>query len=197
VKHILALLLICISLLAVSRCNSYIHAEKRANDIVFGVNYPYWYAVGQIQQETGCRNVISRDGVGSQGFAQITFRVWRKYLLKHNIKNIVALDNQFLAQAYIIKNCKAQAYSSHMWVWYQIYNGGIIVNKEIIRARNALDIREVSHSQAEKYCKRGYTHWSNGRVQSNCKINYDYSKQVYRYGQLYKTTATTNKYLFW
>ena len=178
------------------RCQKYIQLERVAHYAVFGVDYPYWYGIGQLQQESGCRDIISRDGVGSQGVAQITYRVWQKFLNKKGIKNLYSVGNQIHAQAYIMKNCKKQAYSSHLWVAYSVYNSGHIVNKEITKARKALHIREVPYHIAKKFCKRRMIHFNNGQVISACKIGYDYPKKVFKYGQEYKEFNTTS-YRFW
>jgi len=177
------------------RCHSYIHDVRKAHYEVFGLNFPYWYGVGQLQQESGCRNIISNDGVGSQGLPQITYRIWQKYLQKKGINEIKSLSNQFKAQAWIMKNSKAQAYSSHMWVWYQVYNGGGAVNKEISRARKIYGIREIPHSMAREFCKRKDVVFSSGQRINACDINYEYSEKVFKYGLKYKLFDTD--YKFW
>ncbi|MDX1809725.1 MAG: hypothetical protein R3331_09315 [Sulfurospirillaceae bacterium] len=182
--------------LSADRCVAYVQQVRVAHSAVFGIDFPYWYGVGQIKQESGCRDIISRDGVGSQGVAQITYRIWQKYLDQKGIYNIDSIGNQLHAQAYIMQNAKQQAYSSHLWAAYQLYNGGGLINKEIMRARKALHITDVSHDQAHLFCKRKIVHFNNGQTRSACDINYDYSKRIYKYGQEYKT-FDTKKYKFW
>ncbi|WP_419767233.1 hypothetical protein [Arcobacter sp.] len=189
------MLFLCVTASA-DRCNSYVQEVRRAHYKVFGLDYPYWYAVGQLRQESNCRDVISRDGVGSQGVAQITYRWWQGFLSKKGIDNISSIKNQLLAQAYIMKDAKKQAYSSHLWVAYQVYNGGSLVNKEITRARNELGIREIPHDIAKKYCKRKTITFNNGQKINACDINYEYSEKVYKYGQKYKLFSD-GKYIFW
>jgi len=187
-----------LSLHASDRCRHYIQDVRRAHYRVFGLNYPYWYGVGQLQQESNCRNVLSRDGVGSEGLPQITYRIWKKFLRKKGIPNIKTIRNQLLAQAYIMKNCKIQAYSSHLWVAYQLYNGGPLINKEITRARRFYGIREVPHEIAREFCIRKKVRFSNGQVIDACDINYEYSEKVYKYGQWYNITgAADDPYIFW
>lgn len=178
-----------------TRCRNYIQQEKLAHYEVFGIDYPYWFGVGQIQQESGCRNILSKDGIGSEGLPQITLRVWKKYLTKYAIYSIGSIRNQIKAQALIMKDCKKQAFSSHLWVAYQLYNGGSLVNKEITRARKAYDIREVPWCLAIEFCKRKNIIFNNGQIVNACKINYDYSKKVYKYGIIYKTIDSS--YKFW
>jgi len=195
-SRLLFILLFLFATLSADRCQSYVQDVRKAHYKVFGLDYPYWYGVGQLKQESLCRDVISRDGVGSQGVAQITYRIWKKFLEKRGVDNIQSISNQLTAQALIMKDCKKQAFSSHLWVAYQVYNGGPLVNKEITRARLDLGIREVPHCVAVKYCKRKTITFSNGQKINACDINYDYSEKVFKYGNKYKI-INTNSYIFW
>lgn len=177
-------------------CNKYVKDVRKAHFQVFGIDYPYWYGVAQLQKESGCRNVISNDGIGSQGLAQITYRWWKKFLSSKGIDEIISVRNQTLAQAYIMKNSKNQAYSSHLWVSYQIYNGGSLVNKEITRAREDLKLREIPHQIARLYCKRKDIVFSNGQVINACDINYNYPVKIYMYAQKWKI-FNDSPYRFW
>lgn len=184
------------TLSADSRCKSYVQDVRKAHYAVFGLDYPYWYGVGQLEQESNCRNVISRDGVGSEGVSQITYRIWKDYLKRYNINDIKSIRNQIKAQAYIMKDCKKQAFSSHLWVAYQVYNGGALVNKEITRARKAYCIREVPHDKAREFCKRKTITFDNGYKINACDINYEYSEKVYEYGNKYKI-FDSQSYVYW
>lgn len=185
-----------VTLSADSRCRNYVNDVRKAHYRVFGLDYPYWYGVGQLQQESNCRDVISNDGIGSKGLAQITYRVWKKYLINMGIYNIDNISNQLKAQAYIMENSKQQAYSSHLWVAYQVYNGGGAVNKEISRARKFYNIREVSHSKAREFCKRKDIVFASGQIINACDINYEYSEKVFKYGNKYKIIES-DTYIFW
>lgn len=165
---------------AFDRCDSYTQEVRKAHFKVFGLNYPYWYGVAQLKQESNCRDVISRDGIGSQGLAQITYRWWQKYLKTKGINDIKSISNQLLAQAYIMQNASYQNPYKSLWINYQIYNGGNHVVKELKRANS------TKWEDGLKVCDRGYTTFSNGTKKSNCEINYDYSKKVYQYGQKWK-----------
>jgi hypothetical protein len=191
------LLFLSVTLSAGDRCKTYVQEVRRAHYSAFGLDYPYWYGVGQLKQESQCRDVISRDGVGSQGVAQITYRIWQKYLNQHGIYHINNIRNQLTAQALIMANCKEQAYSSHLWVAYQIYNGGPLVNKEIQRARVSTGLREIPHDIAREYCKRKTVTFDNGQTINACDINYDYSIRVYNYGRDYGVINESNKYHYW
>lgn len=185
------------SLYSRDRCVQYIQGVRTATYAVFGIDFPYWYNVGQLQQESNCRNVISNDGVGSQGLAQITYKVWRRFLDKKGITEIQNTSSQLHAQAFIMQNSKQQAYSSHLWVAYQVYNGGGAINKEISRARKALGKREISHAEARPFCQRKIVYFSSGQSISACDINYDYSEKIYKYGNMYNRLNLKTKYIFW
>lgn len=180
------------TLWAGDRCNNYIKDVRKAHYKVFGLDFPYWYGIAQLKQESGCRDVISRDGIGSQGLAQITYRWWKPFLNKKGIDSISSVRNQTLAQAYIMAQSKKQAYSSHLWVAYQIYNGGNWVNKEITRARQDLGIREVPHYIAKKYCTRKKVYYG----KTACEINYEYPEKIYKYAQKWKM-GNDYPYKFW
>jgi hypothetical protein len=120
---------------AQKRCEIYVQEVRKAHYSQFGVDFPYQYGVGQLQQESECRNILSRDGVGSEGLPQITYRVWQKTLKLNGIESIIAIPDQLKAQAIIMKSVYQPKYG--LWVTYQIYNGGRLVIKEIFRANVA------------------------------------------------------------
>lgn len=147
--------------------------------------------MGQLQQESNCRNVISRDGVGSEGLPQITFRVWKASLAKQGIFDIKSIPNQLKAHAYINYVSYKQDPYKHLWVTYQIYNGGTLVLKEIKRAG------KVDWALAKKACSRKIIKFKDGSTESACDINYSYPKQIYKYGSTYKTIEDSVLYPFW
>lgn len=181
---------------AFDKCKEYKHEVRKSHYLVFGIDFPYWYAIGQNKQESNCMDVISKDGIGSRGIPQITYRLWEDYLSKNGIDNIDTIQNQLLAQAYIMQDAKKQAFSSHLWVAYQVYNGGGLVNKEIKKARNDLGIREVPHCIARRYCDRKVITFNNGQKIDACDINYEYSQKIYKYAQPYKLFSDGD-YIFW
>ncbi len=173
------------------RCQSYVQEVRKAHYSQFGVDYPYQYGVGQLVQESGCRNVISLDGVGSEGLPQITYRLWQKPLKVKGLESIKAIPDQLKAQAIIMKSLYQPKYG--LWVTYQAYNGGGLVLKEINRA----GIEDWS--RAKEQCHRGQScfTWKGQRsCRSNCEINYDYSVEIYKYGERYASIRST-KWRFW
>jgi hypothetical protein len=176
---------------AQQRCELYIQEVRRAHYSQFGVDFPYQYGVGQLQQESGCRNIISRDGVGSEGLPQITYRVWQKPLRAKGVDSITSIPDQLKAQAIIMKSCYKPQYG--LWVTYQIYNGGGLVLKEINRAKIA------EWDKAKDQCTRGqscFTYKGITTCRSNCDINYDYSQRIFKYGEQYAKVESKN-FKYW
>lgn len=173
------------------RCKELTHEVKIAHYQYFGTDFPYHYSVGQLQQESNCKNVISLDGVGSEGPAQVTYKVWKDALRKQGIGEVKTTKNNLRAQAYINYAAHKQNKHKKLWVSYQIYNGGGLVLKEISRAG------KVDWAAAKKECRRKIVHFKGGYSESACDINYSYSKQLFKYGDTYRVFPDSPKYLYW
>lgn len=178
---------------SIQRCQSYVQDVRRAHWSQFGVDYPYQYGVGQLVQESGCRNVLSYDGVGSQGLAQITWRWHKQTLQKRGIRSLDAIPDQLKAQAILMRQMWVPKYG--LWVTYQAYNGGGLVLKEIKRAGSENWVKAKSN------CKRGQSCFTypSGKKEcvSNCEINYDYSVKIYKYGGQYAGVKESGQYRYW
>lgn len=177
-SRVLALLLFLLSfqpgVMALQRCKQYEHDVKRFHYLYFGVDFPYGYSVAQLHKESLCRNnILSSDGVGSEGLAQITFKVWEDRLKKEGIKEIKTIPNHIRAQAYINRVSYDSAVCKKLWVMYQIYNGGALVNTEILKAGSC------DWLKAFKACKRKDVVFKNGQRRNACTINYEYSQKIY------------------
>jgi hypothetical protein len=175
-----------------TRCVDLAHQIKVSHYTYFGTDFPYHYSVGQTQQESNCRNVISLDGVGSEGVGQITYRLWAKDLKKQGIGDVKSTVNNLRAQAFINYAAFKQARHKHLWNAYQIYNGGGLVNIEIDRAGGRND-----WEAAKKACRRKVVHFKGGWTENACDINYDYSLKLYKYGKGYQVVTDSPLYPFW
>lgn len=99
-----------------------------------------------------------------------------------------------MSQAYINRDAWRQAVIKRLWVMFQIYNGGGLVNKEIKRAGGMND-----WVKAKDQCRRGEScfTWKGQRsCRSNCDINYEYSVLVYKYGEKY-ASIRSKQYRYW
>jgi hypothetical protein len=157
----------------------------------FGTDYPYHYAVAQLQQESNCKNVVSLDGVGSEGPAQITYRVWKNALAKQGIGSVKTTANNLRAQAFINKCAYNEARYKKLWIAFQVYNGGGLVNKEIQRAG------KVEWQAARDCCRRKVVHFKGGYTEDACDINYSYSKRIFRFADSYRTAADSKTFSYW
>lgn len=175
----------------VGRCRQYAGEVRRAHFGQFGVDYPWWYGVGQLQQESGCRNVISLDGIGSQGVSQVTWSFWGKYLERAGIDNLATPANQIRAQAFINRDAWNQARPKRLWIGFQIYNGGRLVLKEI----EAAGVAEWSAARAK--CRRKVVVFKSGQRLDACEINYDYSQKLATYGEQYRIGPDAPKFVYW
>jgi len=177
-----------------ARCASYSQEVRRAHAFYFGADFPWWYSVAQLRKESACRDVISRDGVGSEGAAQITFRLWKTALQKQGISEVRTRSNHLKAQAYINYDAWQQARrrgAPKLWVAYQIYNGGPLVLTEIKRAGT------VNHAAARAQCRRRNITFNNGQVINACDINYSYSTRIEAYAKAFRLGADSAAYPFW
>jgi hypothetical protein len=170
---------------ALDRCNQYVKDVRKAHWLYFGLDYPYQYGVAQLEKESACRHVISKDGHGSSTPAQITYKFWQKTFERKGL----ASSHWTIQQAFIMKEAHNSNPHKKLWVTYQMYNGGNWVLREIDKA-GSLDWK-----LARSKCTRGYTHYKSGSV-SNCDINYDYSVRLYKYGSKYGNIES-DRYEYW
>lgn len=189
--YLFMLILLVANTAYAGRCQQYSQEVRTNHFREFGVDYPWHYAVGQLQQESGCRNILSNDGVGSQGIPQITWSVWGEYLGEKGIPALRTTKDQLRAQALINKNTFDSSPIKKLWVSFQIYNGGRLVLKEIDRAGSS------EWSLARKQCHRKVVTFSSGQKVDACDINYDYSKNIYKYGNQYRLESDSIKFKFW
>jgi len=193
-RWVIALVILSVSLFSSNKCSGYIQQVRTAHYSQFGVDYPYQYGMGQLIQESGCRNILSLDGVGSEGLPQITYRVWKKPLSEKGVADVKTVANQLRAQAIIMKNCHDSNPTKKLWVTYQLYNGGGLVLKEVKRSGT------VRWLEAKQSCKRGqscFTYKGKTTCRSNCDINYEYSQNVFKYGGKYASNTQSRHFAYW
>lgn len=161
------------------RCTAYVQDVRVQNFKYFGLDFPYWYAVGQLKAESECRaDAIAFDG--GQGLAQFmpaTERDVERILGQLDMFNPKHAIN---ANAYYMHNLHKQNWNGALWLTYQAYNGGWKILK-----------REFAKAGSDQYacmylvCDRRVLTLKNGQKLDLCDVNYDYSLRVYEYGQRY------------
>lgn len=185
--------LLAVNLFALERCALLTQKVRVAHFKEFGTSFPYQYAVAQLEQESGCRPSISNDGVGSQGIAQITYRVWKSVLDKEGITEIASIQGSLRAHAAIMRYLHKPG--RPLWVTYQRYNGGDWVLKEIQKA----GVQDWAKAKAQ--CTRGDSHFTlkSGKIQTrnNCEINYEYSQNIYTLGRQYGDVQDNPQFRYW
>ncbi len=207
-KLALCLIILVSNIFALQRCTLLKREVRLAHWRVFGTNFPWQYGVAQLHAESGCRDIVSNDGAGSQGVAQITYRLWKNVLDKNGIMEIRSTPNQLRAQAIIMKSVYREG--DPLWVTYQLYNGGGWVLKEIQRAgemdwakakRQCEVYRERKLSGEKSLDARTDSKFTlkDGTVQkkSNCEINYKYSLDIFTLGKQYGEVKDNAQYRFW
>lgn len=173
--------------LSVAKCTPYIFEVRRWHTKYFGLNFPYWYSVAQIEVESNCTNIISKDGVGSEGLPQITYRWWKDELSKYGIMDLKTISNQLHAQAVINKYHYKKLPIKKLYIMYQVYNRSFqtVVNE------NKEGIYELGKFRCEQFnlkniCVYKLPNGTCKQYRTNCDINYSYGKKIYTIGQKYK-----------
>lgn len=183
----------------ISNCQKLIPKVKSASEFILGIDYPWWYNLGQIETESNCIWQTSLDGWSSLGYAQITPTFWGKILTKFfpNWKHKEHQDH-FLAQAYIIKDCINKAYCRKLWNVYQCYNRSCQkVNLEAKKGNCSYSKSfEICLEKPQFVCVWKGSNGSCKQWRSSCDINYSYSIKVFQNGKKYNSGITEKHYNF-
>lgn len=186
-------LLLPIQSLALDRCTEYI-PDVRANHILyFGYDYPWWYGVGQLRQESACRaNVTAFDaGMGVAQFMPATAKEIKKQMGIPDL-NPYNPEHATRMQAFYMSKLHKQNWGEckPLWLTYQAYNGGFgNLKSEYKRAG------EVDWEKMKEQCRRKTITLKSGNKLDFCEVNYDYSVKIYKYGKMYKQGSDQRK--FW
>lgn len=171
------------------RCHTYIPEIRHWNSYYRGLNFPYWYAVGQAQQESSCRsNVISFDGgQGLMQFMPATERYCEGYIGNLNMMNPA---HAIKANAWYMRQLHKSNRDGALWLDYMFYNGGIgICLKEAQRAGM------IDYDLMRYACRRNKIKLKSGQILDLCDVAYQYPQQVFKYGLKYKTSY--DRMVFW
>jgi hypothetical protein len=185
----LILLLVAVPAHALDRCEAHIKDVRVEHTKYFGIQFPYWYGVGQLKQESACRtNVTAFDaGQGVAQFmpktAQYISSLMGEALDPYNPRQAIRMQAYYMNRIHRLEN-----WTPALWVSYQIYNGGKgTLYKEYQRA-------EILDWDLMKMCcqrKKIQMKWG---VLDLCEVHYDYSTKVERYGAAYRRGADGMRY---
>ena len=180
---------------ALDRCNDYTTDVRIQHYKYFGIGYPYYYGVAQLEKESRCRP-SARAFDGGMGIAQFMPRTWtwvKKELKEPNL-NPYRPDHALKAQAYYMWRIHKNNFSNckNLWLTYQAYNGGWKwLKKEYERANNILD-----WGRMKSKCKRKVITLKSGSKLDFCEVNYDYSKWIHKHAEQYRT-HDDGKWRYW
>ena len=198
------ILLFCLVVLgfwqtAKASCYKLVPKVRQASEFVLGLDYPYWYNLGQIEAETNCIWRTSLDGWGSIGYAQLTERFLPWLNEKFPNWKVKGHIDHFLAQAYLIKQLIGQARCKKLWNVYQCYNRSCWkVNREAVQAGCVWDraFELCNEKFAESICV-----WKRAgqclQWRTSCDINYQYSYKVWKNGIKYRNGMIERNYQYW
>jgi hypothetical protein len=167
--------------LALDRCIKFIQPVRVEHTRYFGVGFPYWYGVGQLKQESCCKEGVTAFDAG-QGIAQFMPKTSQyiqslmgEKLNPYNAKQAIRMQAFYMYRIHTIEN-----WTGRLWIDYQIYNGGkALLYKEFQRAK------KVDWEVMRSRCQRNKIQMKWG-VLDFCEVNYDYSKNIEKYGNLYR-----------
>ncbi|MEI7635863.1 MAG: transglycosylase SLT domain-containing protein [Syntrophus sp. (in: bacteria)] len=162
---------------ALDRCEAHVRDVRIEHTKYFGLQYPYWYALGQLKQESGCRAGVTAFDAG-MGIAQFMPKTSRyiqslmgETLDPYNPKHAIRMQAFYMAKIHRMEN-----WTDRLWISYQIYNGGAPTLKAESRRAGATDWASM-----RKVCQR--------KKINLCDVNYDYSVKVAKYGNQYRRGA--------
>jgi hypothetical protein len=176
---------------ATDRCAALVTPVRLEHTKYFGMAFPYWYGVGQLKQESACRDKITAFDAG-MGVAQFMPKtsVYIQSLMGEKLDPYNSLHAIRMQAFYMFRIHSKENWSDRLWVSYQIYNGGKgILYQEYTRAGKILDWELMKFS-----CQRKKITMKWG-VLDFCEVNYDYSKKVERYGDQYRKGP--DSYSYW
>ena len=183
------LLLLAPFLRAADRCAMLVKDVRVEHTRYFGLQFPYWYGVGQLKQESACRTTVTAFDAG-QGVAQFMPKTAQyvqslmgEALDPYNPRQAIRMQAFYMNRIHTKEN-----WTGRLWIAYQIYNGGkTTLYKEFQRAQ-VLDWDLMKQS-----CQRKKILMKWGTLDL-CLVNYDYSKKVEKYGNQYRRGVDGMRY---
>lgn len=180
---VLAVILLVLApwLHASTRCALLVQDVRVEHTRNFGFAFPYWYGVGQLEQESACRTNVTAFDAG-QGVAQFMPKTSQyvqslmgEKLDPYNPKQAIRMQAFYMHRIHTKEN-----WTDKLWISYQIYNGGAgTLQRECVRAG------EVNWASMRLQCQRKKIQMKWG-VLDLCEVNYDYSRKVEKYGNQYR-----------
>lgn len=176
--------------MASDRCQQYVQDVRKANAYYFGYDFPYWYALGQLRQESNCRGELTAFD-GGMGIAQ--FMPATEVYIENKMKapfNPYNPKEAIKANAFYMYSLHKQNWDGALWLTYCFYNSGAgTMTKEYKR------VGITDYELMKSVCQRKILTLKSGQKLNLCDVGYDYPKKIYRYGNQYR--IGTDKLKFW
>jgi len=176
---------------SIDRCREYIIEVRNQHIRYFGPSFPWWYGLGQLKQESCCRSSVTAfdAGMGIAQFMPSTHKYVEKLmgvkLDPYNPANAIRMQAFYMSTIHKQNKFK----DKKLWLTYQAYNGGwklLYVESARAQSEKWLPMRES--------CQRKTIKLKSGSLLNFCDVNYDYSKKVFKYGNLYRVTKDGQEY---
>ena len=171
------------------RCVRYVQDVRVQHHYYFGLGFPYWYGVGQLKAESACRAGVTAFDAG-MGIAQMMPKTAQhinslmgEALDPYNPRQAIRMQAFYMHRIHTSEN-----WTDRLWIAYQIYNGG---RGTLLSEYRRAGVAEWAAMKAQ--CRRRVLHLSWG-ILDLCHVNYDYSKKVERFGDLYRRGSDTVGY---
>jgi hypothetical protein len=163
------------------RCEAYVKDVRVEHVRNFGFQYPYWYSVGQLKQESACRSTVTAFDAG-MGLAQFMPKTSQyiqslmgEALDPYNPKHAIRMQAFYMNRIH-----KTENWTDRLWVSYQIYNGGAGTLAAESRRAGSTDWTLMRQQCQRKKIKMK---WG---VLDLCEVNYDYPVKIKKYGEAYR-----------
>ena len=185
------ILFLAIPVNALDRCESLKRMVRLEHTKYFGLQYPYWYGIGQLKQESACRTTVTAFDAG-QGVAQFMPKTEQyieslmgEKLDPYNPQHAIRMQAFYMHRIHT-----KESWTDRLWVSYQIYNSGrTVLYNEFVRAGRILDWTKMKGA-----CKRKVLVTPSGYVLDLCVSGYDYSKKIEKYGNQYRSCLDGMRY---
>lgn len=191
---IIMLMVILISpLFAKDRCIDYVGDVRIQHVRYFGIGFPYWYGIGQLIQESGCRpNITAFDG--GKGLTQFMPKT-EEYIedLMGEQLNMYNPEHAIKAQAFYMSRLHKQNpdLDKPLVLTYMSYNSGVgTVKKEYVKA----GCPPFCFVNMRVVCKRKIIVLKSGSTLDLCNVGYEYPLKIYNYAKPYKQFESLWKY---
>ena len=177
----IVLLLLASPAYSLDRCEVLVRDVRIEHTKYFGIQFPWWYSVSQLNTESACRAGILA-GDGGRGVAQFMPKTAQyiqslmgEKLDPYNPKHAIRMQAFYMHRIHKLEN-----WTDRLFIDFQVYNGGrALLYKEYQRA----GITDWDLMRLE--CKRNKVQFKWG-VLDFCEVNYSYSQKIYKGGQKYR-----------